>query len=215
MTLKINQKGFGVIESMVTIIALILIVSVGYFVFSAGKNNTTDSIKTVTKTESSDKKDTNKSKKEFTPVSYLDVKELSIRVPLSAPIKDVTYQYSPPTEQKINPNSAGTAYFPATVVFTSKSLSDKSRTCGGSTDASNPHVIMIIGKTEGQFKPGSFSTSPTSEDVLLKQFKNFSVVTSVDQYEPCAVSSPNKAIEQEADNIREELTTALKQAEEI
>ena len=214
MTTKINQKGFSLLAAMVAIVSLLLVAGTGYYVYTVRNNDNSDSTKTVENTVSNDKNDTNKSKKDFSPVSYLDVKELSIRVPLSAPIKDVTYQYRPATSQTKTSDGA-TAAFPATVVFSSKSLSDKSRSCGGPMDGSDTYTFIIVAKTEGQFKRGSYSTSPTSEDVLLKQFKNFSLVTSDDQYAPCAINSNNKAIEQEADNIRAELNTALKQSEEL
>ncbi len=81
---KLNQKGFGMIEGLLIVIALTMIAGVGFYVVNANKDNskaTQSSQQTTTKVEEA-KKDEKK---------YLEIKELGIKFELNDKLKDAYY----------------------------------------------------------------------------------------------------------------------------
>lgn len=56
MTIKLNQKGFSFVEGLLVLIALTLVVGVGFYVFNANKDDKKDSVTSSQKTETKETK---------------------------------------------------------------------------------------------------------------------------------------------------------------
>jgi hypothetical protein len=79
--MKLNQKGFGAVEGLLVVIALTLIVGVGYYVVNANKDNqdTTNNTRTSTKAET---------KPTETKKQYLEFKSAGVKMELNEQTKD-------------------------------------------------------------------------------------------------------------------------------
>lgn len=81
--MKLNQKGFGAIEVLLTVIALTLIAGVGFYVYNANKEKKTDT--SAQTQQSTTPKPAENTKK------YLEVKELGIKFELNDKLKNAYY----------------------------------------------------------------------------------------------------------------------------
>lgn len=71
MKVSLNQKGFGIVEGLLAVIAITLIVGVGFYVVSANKDKKTD---TTAQTQNKTEKSTPAPKKDYLTVSELGLK---------------------------------------------------------------------------------------------------------------------------------------------
>lgn len=91
--MKLNKKGFTLVEVLLVIIALSLIVGVGFYVYNSNKEDPQASSDTNTKVVETDKQPVSQEK-------YLKIKELGVKIELSDDIADAYYYV----------NSTGYAY---------------------------------------------------------------------------------------------------------
>jgi hypothetical protein len=81
--LKDNQKGFSAIEFIMVFVIIVLIGAVGYFVYK--NHHEPVKVVTVTKTVAAPAKTTNSA-------NYLVIKEWGVKIILTSPISNATYQ---------------------------------------------------------------------------------------------------------------------------
>jgi hypothetical protein len=83
---KFNQKGFTLIEGLLIVIALSLVVGIGYYVYNSNKNTPQD--------DSSNTKPAAKETAKTTPAAknYLEIKELGIKFQVTDKLKNTYYR---------------------------------------------------------------------------------------------------------------------------
>jgi|GEM_PF-1513830 len=82
---KLNQKGFGVVEILIIIVAVGLLGVVGWLVYDRQKSKTSDTSNTQVST-------TQKEEATVTKEKFLEIKEWSVKVPLTDQISDLSYE---------------------------------------------------------------------------------------------------------------------------
>ena len=133
-----NQSGFGAVEVLLTLIFVVLLVFVGWYIYHTDHKSTTPSIKTTTSSTAK-------------AVNYFTITEWGVRAPYSG---NLTLEYSPPT---------GTA--PALVYLSSAQL-DSSDTSSGSSCSNKQSggAIQRYASTDEFLNPdGSPSTQTVAQ----------------------------------------------------
>jgi type II secretory pathway pseudopilin PulG len=90
-----NQKGFSLIEGLLLVIAVGLVVFVGYYVWHSQKQ-TDKTLNTAAKTSDAASNAAKTSTTQST--KYLTLKELGVKIPLSTKIQDAKYEMAPDGE---------------------------------------------------------------------------------------------------------------------
>lgn len=87
-----NQRGFGLIEGLLAVIAITLVVGVGYYVYNANKNKSGESNSLLSQPQK--EKDTNNVAEEDPNEGYLVVQEWGLRFKIPENLTDVRYKIS-------------------------------------------------------------------------------------------------------------------------
>jgi hypothetical protein len=194
--MKINQKGFSLVEGLLTIIALSLVVFVGFYVYS-NRNKANDTLDTAT-TEST---------KSATPAKtgYLDVKELGVKIPLNSKLTGLNYTISPTDNSMAN---------------LSTDKFDQAVNACQSTDAASgsAHEIGDITKVSGQYDPSAMPNDFFAE--FSKQFSGFYLTYGTPDGGVsllCSDKTPTKvqAVEDIFNSVSPALKAAVKNAQLI
>lgn len=95
---RLNQKGFAALEAILIIVALLVVVGTGYYIYSANKkaNATYNAAAKSAQSSPSKTKKKNKSPNSSSSASsqkYLVIKEWGVELPLSNGIEDAYYTY--------------------------------------------------------------------------------------------------------------------------
>lgn len=144
--MKLNQKGFGLVEGLLVVIALTLIVGVGFYVVNANKDKKDDT-KTSQNSTPTESKPTETKKETVT----FEFEKLKVTVPKDS-VKDLIY-----TKKTVD-NGGGAGYDVATQEF--KSLATQ---CGETV----PTGVVLFAQ-QGQY-PGQGNEGFNG---LIKQFKS-------------------------------------------
>jgi hypothetical protein len=137
-----NQSGFGVIPIVLIVAAVAILGYVGYRIYttqtskpaanSSVANNQTSPTNTTPSPTTSTQPQAD---------TYLDIKELGIKIKLSDSIKDAVYSYSAPTSQTY-------ATFGGSAYLSTQTLTSKDTTCAASKDPLGA-IVKITGNTDG------------------------------------------------------------------
>lgn len=189
---RLNQKGFGLIESLLIVIALALVVFVGYYVWHTQQQDD------KTPTNSSQTSDPSSSTEQIT---YLEVDEIGIKIPLSQALKDSSLSYEVAPE-------------PTTVGLTTPEFDAAVEDCADPGAASGSFKPLIsITKVPGIYDEGSSSIDVYSS--FLKQFSDFYLTYGRADGGYCSGSNEAKqnAVKKLFEQLSPEVETALKQSE--
>jgi hypothetical protein len=168
--MNLNQKGFGVVESLLVVIAITLIVGVGFYVVNANKDEKKPD-DTSQSTSSTQEKPAEQAKKD-----YLEIKEFGVKVPVGDELKGVTYVVPQKGE----------------VDLVSEELVPLVNACfpGEEMQDDNKGVFMSVGKTNGQY-----TQKQGTDETFLKQFDTFYLSAGLGSI-ACAVSENANAEKQ-------------------
>lgn len=148
---KLGQKGFGAVEGLLAVIAIALVVGVGFYVVNANK----DDKKSETATSTSQKNETKPTEQKK---DYLEVKELGIKVP-SKGIESIGYKLSD-----------GSTPDAKVYIFSDSEITKKVNSCRLSGEKFEEYELYEIFRGNGKFNPNREAGSTTQ---LLKQFDDF------------------------------------------
>ena len=140
-----KQSGFGIaIIIIIVVVVLAILGYAGYRVYNSqtskptGTSNTTTSNNQTNGNTQSSNTQTNNTQNTAT---YLDIKELGIKIKLSDGIKDAAYSYSAPTSQTY-------ATFGGSAYFSTQTLIDEDAACVSSKGPLGA-IVKIAGNTDG------------------------------------------------------------------
>ncbi len=132
-----SQAGFSLIESLLVIIAITLVVFVGFYVYNA-KN---DANKTLDKAATSTNARSQKAKKSK---NYLFIKELGIKLKLDQDLQGLEYKYSPEASDGVGSKNAG---------LSEKRFTKTVKACNAEIIAGDPVNFANISRYEGTYDP--------------------------------------------------------------
>jgi len=196
--MKIKERGFTVVETLLIIIALTLVIFVGLYVNNTNKhNNSSQSKSAVDDTKPSTSRPVDNSQTKV-------IKELGVKITLDDAIKDIQY----------TPNIASAEDTQTTSIsVTTKSLDEAFRACGASETAYKQ--IMVIKRGNGTYVQGNdfFVT-------LLKQFESFYLTRSSPDGGPALICNQETSTAAQRDEVSKKasqvvtsLTNAFKNAQ--
>ena len=189
-----TQAGFSLIEGLLTLIAITLVVFVGFYVYNANKNTGKVVSTTATANKSSSGTAAVKPK-------YLDVKSLGVRVKLSGDLKDLTYHQS----------QAGSA----DAIFTVPEFTKAVAVCRASEQPTSVE-LATVSRIEGKYDP---SAPPVDFfGSVVKQFPDFYLDYSHADGGLCIGGNDEaktKAANQLFDKLDPELKQAIEAAQQI
>jgi hypothetical protein len=87
MKLNKSQDGFSLVEGLLVVIALALVVFVGFYVYDSTSDEPASKASSAKHKESTSQKSTDEAE-------YLTIKDLGIKIPLSSALKDLDYDNS-------------------------------------------------------------------------------------------------------------------------
>lgn len=143
--MKIDQKGFTVVEGLLIVIALTLIGFTGFYVYNANK----DDQKTTNNQTSAVKEETKPAAK---PVEYKEFKNLGVKIKLDDAAKKFTY----------SDNEFGISVVSSEL----KALTDKDCT----SDSGGDGLVATVSRVQGKYVADDHVGSS-----LLKQFPTFAL----------------------------------------
>ena len=199
--MRLSQRGFGVIEGLLAVIAITLLVGVGFYVVNANKNGAKTEKSTTTQPTTPKEKPLEKPK-----VEYVEFKELGFKIKKTEKMMDWSYLVEP--------------QLPTTRYVQSAAHIKKIEECNrGSVYADQPTSttagsFMAFTKQDGIYK------APTDELVfekLAKQFDTFYITVGYPNGgSPCfnenGVGYP---VERSPEGAQQALLEALKSAEKL
>lgn len=198
--MKLNQKGFGAVEGLLVVIALTLIVGVGFYVVNANKDKkeTTNTSEVIPQSES----------KPVEKVEYVEFKELGHKIKKSEAPRGISYAEDSQSQAHKSAFNGSTGLFNV------------------STDEYTNAVKAICGTpTEtwfGQISKGTgiYSTEGGRTDRLIRQFDNEYVVMNVPLGTQGCQSAGGEyredaSITKALDNSFNQLKEAFKNAEKL
>lgn len=190
MKLYKNQKGFGLVEGLLTVIALALIVGVGYYVYSSQKSNKS------TKDEQTSQQSTEATKQD----QYFKFEELGVKIKLTPELDGLKYS--------LGGYSQNTPYY----YVTTKNLEEQIIKCAEDS-GSLPDMNKSFGsisKASGKFRTELYVT-------LLKQFDDFYITMSSPQASACADPFSDQAanVGKNITELQTAFQQAFKEAQEI
>jgi hypothetical protein len=183
-----TEKGFTLVESLLALIALALIVFVGFYVYNSTHkaNNTLDKANTET------------SKTAATTTKYLDIKELGIKIPLNDKLDGLKYTIAPTDNTTV---SFSTAKF-------DQSVGDcQNRDAAAASTPGIGTVVKVAGRYDSNAQPHDFFSE------FSKQFSDFYLTFGTADGGPsllCTDKTPSKV--QAVEDIFNATSPALKQA---
>lgn len=97
---KLNTSGFGVVEVLLSLVAVGIIAGAGFYVYKANKNTNESLDKTGTsEITKSDKKTETKQPEQVADTSHLIIKEFNVKIPIDAQgLKGVRYSITADTD---------------------------------------------------------------------------------------------------------------------
>ena len=186
MKLPGNQKGFGLVEGLLVIIALTLIVGVGYYVYSQNKSDDSSQQSTGTAATS---QSTQPAKQE---TKYFEFKELGVKIPLNEGLDGLSYQ--------VEDNY---------LFLTTNKITAEAKKCDPGEDFKDASSTSFASLSRAT---GTYPSNPGLGDgVLQKQFNGFYVAAGYPNGTPCAVDATYKQLNDYA-RLVSKAKEALKQA---
>lgn len=191
---RLNHKGFTLVEGLLTVIALCLVVGVGFYVFNANSDSAKSNIAT-SQTKS-------KSEAKATPKMFLEIKEMGIKIPLTSSISDATYVISPTDD---NFAVVSTPKFTAAV----DACTSKDQASG------SPAALGVVSKYEGRYDNSAPPKDFYAE--FVKQLPGFYLEYGHADGGLCSGTDnvKNQAAKDIFDKLDPQLKAAVKQAEAI
>jgi Tfp pilus assembly protein PilX len=190
MRLYKNQKGFGLVEGLLIVIALTLIAGVGYYVYSSRKDNSSKTNEQITSQPAAEAKQQDE---------YFEFKELGVKIPLSKELAGLDSQ----TESNY-------LYLTTDAITASKNRCDPNNTFN---DVSSKSFASLSRQT------GIYPKNPGIDDgSLLKQFDGFYITASYPNGYGCADNASGSQLNDYTDKVmsaQKALGQAFKSAEEI
>ncbi|HEX5456666.1 MAG TPA: hypothetical protein VFW77_04885 [Candidatus Saccharimonadales bacterium] len=207
MKLSKNQKGFSVIEGLLTLIALTLIGFVIFYVYNANKK-TDESLNgangsTIQQNQSSAGQASSAPQKAIEHIKYLSIKEYGVKVPLSQDLLDAKYR----AETGTDVNGKNKTY----IYVSSKTLDGYARACSNGTLHAESSNFIALGKESGTYKPSM------DYGGLLKQFDGFFITGAHPNGTPCT-SNDREALDgyvNKVAQLNESFTSDFKNASAI
>jgi len=185
-----SESGFSLIEGLLIVIAISLVAFVGFYVYNTGKK-TDKTISTATKAAS-------KPATLSTNKSYLEIKELGVKIPVSAQLKGLKYEVSPAESTIVGLSTSG---------FEKAVAECKS----ADTAASSFPAIATATKVSGKYDSTSQPTDVYS--TFAKQFPGFYLTYGTADGGPAAYCSGNDQAKNDAVKAMfNQIVPALKQA---
>jgi hypothetical protein len=189
-----SQAGFTLVEGLLLLIAIALVVFVGFYVYNANRN--TD--KLVSKGAAS----TPKSASSTPAQRYLPIKELGIKIPLSGKLASLEYSIAPADSM--------------TADFSTKAFAKAVGECKSTDTASSSFpTLLAVTKTAGQYD----SNSPPQDffSAFAVQFPDFYLTDGAPDGGYCTGTdqAKNKAVQTLFDQISPALKEAVKNAKQI
>jgi hypothetical protein len=187
-----NQKGFGAIEGLLIVIALTLVVGVGFYVMNTSKD-----------VDKNLKETTSASEKQQAKIEYIKVPLLGVKIVSTTTVKDVSFNAD---------------LQDASIVDASDSeLTSLTNACFGSS--SSDVSFMQLTKGSGDF---SGRANKSDNAVLLKQFKSFyiaqikpSSLGGDGSSQDCTDGKPNTAASARSKALTNALEKAFEKSVEI
>ncbi|HSW85669.1 MAG TPA: hypothetical protein VLF79_03625 [Candidatus Saccharimonadales bacterium] len=189
--MKINHKGFTIIEGLLLLVALTLIAFVGFYVYNANQNTNkviSQSPENITKTTNSQK--------------FLTIKELGIKIPLSSKLIGLEYEINP----------ADDAY----AGLSTKAFEAAVGVCASPDAASSSYpAIVSVHKISGKYDKNN--SQPAVYETYAVQFNDFYLTTSSPDGGYCDGSDQTKNDKVKAifDRTAPALNEAVKNAKQI
>lgn len=189
---KLNQKGFGVIESLLILIALTMIGGVGFYVVNANKD------KEETKPVSQSNQQAETKPAEQKKSQYLEIKEFGVKIKLDDNLKGIKYVVPQDGE----------------IALSSDELTPLVKACFPNEEqlGANQSVLMSVGKTNG-----TYAQKQGTDETFLKQFDSFYLSTGLGSI-ACAGSTETAADQKynaRADELHKSAIEAFKAAEKL
>ncbi len=198
MAKSINQKGFGLIEVLLLIIAVSVICGVGFYIFNVNREQNdlkNNSQATQAEVSSPDSKP-----------SYLEIQELGVKLKLNDKIKNVSYKL----------DDMSTADFKLFNFFDTE-LTKQVNNCRKSGERFENYKVSQVFRGKGKFTP---DTSSGNTNILLKQFEDsYIAVIGQPNFSPCVdsegISVDNASITDSVESLRKDLVDAFSSAEKM
>ena len=195
MKLSKNQKGFGLIEGLLVVIALTLLFGVGYYVYS--QNNKKNENRQDAAASEQSQNDGQAAVKQKT--EYFEFKELGVKIPLSKELAGLDSQME-----------SNYLYLTTNAIIASKNKCDPNNTF---SDTSSKSFASLSRQT------GIYPKNPGIDDgSLLKQFDGFYITASYPNGYGCADNASGSQLNDYTDKVmsaQKALGQAFKSAEEI
>ena len=180
-----NQKGFTLVEGLLTIISLALLSGVGLYAYNSIKDNQT--AQAIHTEEANAQKSKASTKKAVPTAEYQEFSDLGIKIKKADSIQDFTY--------------ATDAEFPKSYTVHSERYNVAYEHCYDSTETSG---FGAFARDEGKYNEDSALGS-----MLIKQFPKFYISAS---WPNGLTNCTNKKYQQEFDTVRGEVQNALRSA---
>lgn len=191
---KLGQKGFTLVESLLAVIALSLVIGVGYYVMNANKDEKPAAV-TSQKSDTKATETTQAAGKE-----YLNITELGIKIPIGDSLKAAKYEINPAQD-----NYAGVA---------TQGFIDAVTACKAPDTASASFpAIGVIAKYDGTYDANAKPHDVYAE--FVKQLPGFYLEYGHADGGLCNGSdtAKNTAAQALFDKLSPDLKTAVQQAE--
>lgn len=201
--MKLNQKGFGLVEGLLVIITLTLIVGVGFYVVNANKDK-----EETNSTNGSTQAD---SKPGDTKKEYLEFKELGVKVKNTADLSDIKF-----SEKTVNANGMSGAE----LIFSTPRLVETHKACINANrgqfitptaDQASVEADSFGGKIYRD--NGNFAAADYKPVSLVKQFDSFHIFTAGSVL-PCT-EDKDVGFAAEFNRLQEQVVNAFKNAEKL
>jgi|GEM_PF-2045596 len=184
--MKINHKGFGIVEVLLAIIAVTLLVGVGYYVTTNTSKRANTNLQQSSNVTPATEDKTAQAKENNSQEGYLVIKELGFKIKLTDKISDLIYVVETETS---NP---GGPYKIARI--SSKQIAAIDPQCGPESS-----VLGLFTKKDGHYQESEFENAS-----FYKRFDGYHIA----YYEPRSSCS----VKEEAGKIQYELRSIMIEA---
>lgn len=140
-----RQSGFGVVAIIIAILVVVALGYVGYRVYTANTNKPASTNNTATNNQTGNNtQDSNTQNNGMQDTAtYLDIKELGVKIKLSDGVKDAVYSYNAPTTQ-----TQTYATFGGSAYISTQTLTNKDAACSSERGPLGA-IVKITGNTDG------------------------------------------------------------------
>jgi hypothetical protein len=200
--MKINQKGFGVIEILLSIIALSLVVGVGYYVYDQRNSSDTNKATTTSNTTTPASTDTKAEKKIDIPTpekEYVELKNIGLKIVKSGEIANMSFKT--------------VADSPSTYFVRHNKIDELLKKCSGGSGAdASSHAFMSVRHNEGTYDENDNTSGPRE---LIKQFEGYYITAGYPNGSQCGGAKEEVEARKLFFGFQSEVSDAIKNAEEL